>query len=227
MPVCDSCIDSPSSRPVASCNTVPGIKVTDNAQSCSSTVPGSEMAVTLSTSQSQVLSQKTSLSQEEISRKHKKFLSDHPSGFLTKQDFLNNFKGANWKTKDIASDIFAMFDEDKNNNMDFTEYVLAEDAVGLASPREKLNWIFNVFDKDGGGVIDHKEMRDVVLGLFTMAGIRIHEDILVDRLKEMLEATDMDGDGEIEREEFIKNAMKRGFICDIVNGDVVNGISQL
>ena len=129
--------------------------------------------------------------------------------------------------KEIASDIFTMFDEDESNTMDFSEFVIAEAAVTLASPREKLNWIFSVFDKDGGGVIDHREMRDVVLGLFTMAGIRIHEEILVERLKEMLEAIDIDGDGEIEKEEFIKNAMKCGFICDIVKGDVVNGISQL
>ena len=55
----------------------------------------------------------------------------------------------------------------------------------------------------------------------------MHEDILVDRLEEMLDAIDIDGDGEIEKEEFIKNAMNCHFICDIVNGDVVNGISQL
>ena len=79
-----------------------------------------------------------------------------------------------------------------------------------------------MFDKDGGGgVIDHEERRDVVLGLFTMVEIRIHEDILVDRLEEMLDAIHIDGDGEIEKEEFIKNAMNCHFICDIVNGDVV------
>ena len=68
---------------------------------------------------------------------------------------MDTFKQASWKTKEIAGDIFAMFDEDGNNTMDFMEYTMASDAVGLASPREKLNWIFNVFDMDGGGVIDH------------------------------------------------------------------------
>ena len=181
----------------------------------------------LSTSSCLILSHKTNLTTEEIQQRHKEFLSKHPSGFLTKQQFLDTFQKASWKTKDIAGDIFTMFDADSSNTMDFKEYVLASDAVGLASPREKLNWIFNVFDKDGGGIIDHKEMRDVVLGLFTMAGIRIHEDILVDRLDEMLEDIDIDGDGEIEKEEFIKNAMNCHFISDIVHGDVVNGISQL
>ena len=185
------------------------------------------MAATLPQSDFTILSLRTNLSEKQIEKKYKEFILEYPSGFLTKQEFIQTFKDANWKTKEIACDIFTMFDEDESNTMDFPEFVIAEAAVTLASPREKLSWIFNVFDKDGGGIIDHKEMRDVVLGLFTMAGIRINEDILADRLKEMLEAIDMDGDGEIEKEEFIKNAMKCGFIKDIVKGDVVNGISQL
>ena len=118
------------------------------------------MPVSLPTSSCQILSNKTNLTQEEINQKHKKFLSKNPSGFLTKQEFLDTFKQASWKTMEIAGDIFGMFDEDGSNTMDLMEYIMASDAVGLASTREKLNWIFNVFDKDGGGVIDHKEMRD-------------------------------------------------------------------
>ena len=175
----------------------------------------------------QSLAIRSNLSNDEIRLKNEEFLLKYQSGFLTKQQFLETFKQANWKTIEIARDIFDMFDEDESNTMDFMEYIMASDAVSLVSPKEKLNWIFNVFDKDGGGSIDHSVLRDVVLGLFTMAGIKIHEDILLDRLNEMLEAIDADGDGEIEKEEFIRNAMKCRFIRDIVKGDVVNGLSQL
>ena len=170
---------------------------------------------------------KTNSSEDEIKRRHEAFYSEYPSGSLSKNEFLETFRNESWKTKEIAGDIFDMFDEDRSNTMDFMEYIIAVDAVSLVSPQEKLNWIFNVFDKDGGGSIDRKEMRDVVLGLFTLVGIKIHEDILVDRLQEMLESIDIDGDGEIEKEEFVRNAMKCQFISDIVSGDVVNGISQL
>jgi Ca2+-binding EF-hand superfamily protein len=45
------------------------------------------------------LSYKTNLTQEEIIQKHKTFLSKHLSGFLTKQEFMDTFKQASWKTK--------------------------------------------------------------------------------------------------------------------------------
>ena len=41
-----------------------------------------------------------------------------------------------------------------------------------------MNWIFNVFDKDGGGTLDMNELQNIVHGLFCMAGIEAPEDIL-------------------------------------------------
>ena len=41
----------------------------------------------------------------------------------------------------------------------------------LTTPEEKLKWIFNVFDKDGGGSIDAGEIQEMVGGLFAMAGV--------------------------------------------------------
>ena len=44
-----------------------------------------------------------------------------------------------------------------------------------------MNWIFDVFDKDGGGSIDQAELHDIVHGLFCMAGIEVPEEVLVAR----------------------------------------------
>ena len=46
--------------------------------------------------------------------------------------------------------------------MDFTEYMLAINATNLDSPEEKLNWMFNVFDKDGGGTISVDEIKELL-----------------------------------------------------------------
>ena len=48
----------------------------------------------------------------------------------------------------------------------------------LQTIKDKLTWIFDVFDKDGGGSIDPTELRSIVRGLFCLAGIEVIECIL-------------------------------------------------
>ena len=79
-----------------------------------------------------------------------------------------------------------------------------------------MNWIFNVYDKDAGGTIDPSEMKDVVTGLYTMMGIEVPEEILEIRSKEILDICDIDGDGEISKEEFITHSLTCDFICDML-----------
>ena len=52
--------------------------------------------------------------------------------------------------------------------------IISKILYWLGTPEEKLKWIFNVFDKDGGGSIDASEIQWMVSGLFAMAGVRIY-----------------------------------------------------
>ena len=73
-----------------------------------------------------------------------------------------------------------------------------------------------MYDKDAGGTIDPSEMKDVVTGLYTMMGIEVPEEILEIRSKEILDICDIDGDGEISKEEFITHSLTCDFICDML-----------
>ena len=141
-------------------------------------------------------------------------MNEYPGGEMTKQQFIETCEADD--TRDIAESLFKVFDKDKSGTMDFCEYMLASNATCLTSPEEKLNWIFDVFDKDCGGTIDPEEGRDVVKSLFHMAGIELEEEILADRMEEMLKAIDTDGDGEITKDEFMKNALSCEFIHDML-----------
>ena len=77
-------------------------------------------------------------------------------------------------------------------------------------------WIFKVFDEDGGGTIDIDELIKIVIGLFNMNGEILDREVILACVIELLDIIDEDGNGEITRDEFIQNGMKSGFIRNIM-----------
>lgn len=165
------------------------------------------------------LMSKTSLEEQEVKDMFIGFMNEYPKGEMTMEEFIET---CDEETKDMAESLFKVFDKDGSGTMDFWEYMLASNATCLTSPEEKLNWIFDVFDKDCGGTIDPDESRDVVKSLFQMAGIELEEEILAQRMEEMLKAIDVDGDGEITKDEFIKNALTCEFIRDMLTVEMMD-----
>ena len=78
----------------------------------------------------------------------------------------------------MAESFFRVFDEDKSGTLSFDEYLQASQVTDLESVEDKLSWIFTAFDSDGGGSIDYDEITDICQGLFRLAGIEEHQDIL-------------------------------------------------
>ena len=62
---------------------------------------------------------------------------------------------------------------------------------------------------------------------FALVGIRIEKSIFAARTEELVETIIHDNGREITKSEFVNNAMKYEFVSDIINDDVVNGLSQL
>ena len=52
-----------------------------------------------------------------------------------------------------------MFDEDNSGTLNFYELMCIKYAKISTTTRDKLEWIFKVFDMDGGGSIDYEEFR--------------------------------------------------------------------
>ena len=77
-------------------------------------------------------------------------------------------------------------------------------------------WIFKVFDEDGGGTIDIDEVIKIVIGLFNMNGETEDREVILACVIELLDVIDENGDGEITREEFVCNGMKSGFIRNLM-----------
>ena len=155
-----------------------------------------------------MLEAKLSLSKEELSDNYDQFMKTCPNGEMTKAQFLKDEEGL------MAESLFRVFDEDGSGSMDFTEYMLASNCTSLTKPEEKLTWIFNVFDEDGGGSIDIDEVIKLVIGLTTMG--EPEKEVLLACVQDILEAIDVNRDGDITREEFVNNAMNSNIIRNLL-----------
>lgn len=112
----------------------------------------------------------------------------------------------------MAQAVFKVFDTDNSGTMDFSEYMLAKKALHLNTMEEKLGWIFCVFDSDGGGTIDICEIEEIVVGIFDFSGMKPDEKIVEACIKDVKDTLDVDGDGQITKDEFVKHAKKSKFI---------------
>ena len=100
--------------------------------------------------------------------------------------------------------------------MNFFEYLQAVSVTDLNTVEQKLGWIFTAFDQDGGGSIDVEEIRDIVVCLFRFAKIEEDEDLMHACVEDVRATIDKDGDGDISKEEFVKNAMQSKFIKKVL-----------
>ena len=101
-------------------------------------------------------------------------------------------------------------------------------TAGAALTSTRSGKILNINTKHGRNVqgflhillakldIHHLFLRDIVVGLFRMAGIDEEEDLLVACVSDIKKAVDDDGDGEITKDEFVKNALKSRFLKNML-----------
>ncbi|KAF6371479.1 calmodulin like 3 [Rhinolophus ferrumequinum] len=88
-------------------------------------------------------------------------------------------------------------DQDGNSTVDFSEFlgVMARRMKDRGS-EEEIREAFRVFDKDGNGLVSAAELRHVMT--------RLGEKLSDQELEEMIRAADVDDDGQVNYEEFVR-----------------------
>jgi calmodulin len=91
---------------------------------------------------------------------------------------------------------------DGSGTIDFTEFLtmMARKMKDTDSEEEILE-AFKVFDKDGNGFISAAELRHIMTNL--------GEKLTDEEVDEMIREADIDGDGQINYEEFVKMMMSK------------------
>jgi len=99
-------------------------------------------------------------------------------------------------------DMIQEIDADGNGTVDFPEFLtmMARKMKDTDSEEEILE-AFKVFDKDGNGFISAAELRHIMTNL--------GEKLTDEEVDEMIREADVDGDGQINYEEFVKMMMSK------------------
>ncbi|XP_069114939.1 calmodulin-like [Argopecten irradians] len=105
-------------------------------------------------------------------------------------------------TEAELQDMINEVDANENGTLDFSEFLtMMTRQMKDTDSEEELKVAFRAFDKDGNGFISKDELRHVMTNL----GERLTEE----QADEMIREADIDGDGQVNYEEFLSMMMSK------------------
>jgi serine/threonine-protein phosphatase 2B regulatory subunit len=132
------------------------------------------------------------------------------------------------KSEGFAGRVFAAFDNDGSQEIDFAEFARGLYAMSpRASLEEKARFCFAVYDMDGNGEIDRQELRSILMySLSENSAVKLSEEQLVKIIDRTYDKMDKNGDGGISFAEFKAEATKNPAILACVNLNIDAMLSQ-
>ena len=90
--------------------------------------------------------------------------------------------------------------------IDFREFVTSLSVTTRGTLDEKLQWAFHIYDIDGDGYIEQKELFNIVKAVQKMTGAIDESDLSKEKITKVFEQMDENEDKKLSLDEFIKGA---------------------
>ncbi|XP_036399980.1 guanylyl cyclase-activating protein 2-like [Megalops cyprinoides] len=149
------------------------------------------------------------------------FMQECPSGALHLHEFKRIFGVSSSSREESVylETIFRSFDTNKDNTIDFMEYVAALHLVLRGKLEDRLKWSFKVYDRDGNGKLDKHEVKHIIRIIYRIKKINMEmtPNEVCDRIFELV---DQNGDGQISLTEFLEGAQRDEWVMNVLKLDV-------
>ncbi|KAI4468335.1 nadph oxidase [Holotrichia oblita] len=103
---------------------------------------------------------------------------------IRKEDFT---KIVNSKNPFFTKRVFDIFDRDCSGSISFQEFLDAMHQFSGKTPEDKIKFLFRVYDLDGDGLIQRKELQDVMTACMHENGMKFSPDQIEDLTSAMIE----------------------------------------
>ena len=150
---------------------------------------------------------RTKFTRTQILKYYENFRAHCHSNRLSQSEFVNFYqKLIQSNTSETYCEfLFSAFDSiSKDGFIQFDEFLLAIYMHSNAStPREKLEWLYNAYDRDGNGSINYDELNQIVHALFILHGIDREQHSVAYVTYEVMASLDLNNDDKISKQEFM------------------------